>query len=183
MKPVLFALLASFLALPAFAGDPAPAGGMPDMTKMGPWSRPVTDPDTKGVDAYFAAMEAAMDKGDLEAAANLVDFPVLMVTDDAHGKALHAEVDRAHWTQMMAPFANMSPEGKKHMTMTAKNRPEFLSNDLAFVISDITVTMAGKQHSNKSVTMLTRVGGAWKAKMMAEAGWGDMDPNAAPPAK
>src|SRR2546421_8349289 len=65
----------------------APPAGMPDMTKMGPMSKPVRKEaeDKKGVDELFKAVEAAWKKGDAEALAELVDFPVIMMSDDSAG--------------------------------------------------------------------------------------------------
>src|SRR4051812_10170138 len=104
MTKTICLMVALALGGPAFAADKAPAAaapgtapapgapaaapagapsGMPDMTKMGPMSRPVTKPDKKGVDDTYKAFEEAMKKGDVNAAADLIDFPVIMMSDDS----------------------------------------------------------------------------------------------------
>ena len=72
---------------PAAPSAAAPAGGMPDMTKMGPLSRAVTKQDKKGIDDLYKAFEDAMMKGDVAAAADLCDFPIIMLSDDSKGVA------------------------------------------------------------------------------------------------
>src|SRR5207249_3432282 len=76
-------------APPAGAPAAAPAAGaagMPDMTKMGPLSRKVTKEDKKGVDELYKKSEEAWKKGDVNALAELVDFPVIMLSDDSKGE-------------------------------------------------------------------------------------------------
>jgi hypothetical protein len=60
-------------AAPAAAAPAGAPAGMPDMSKMGPMSRPVTKQDKKGIDELYKSFEAAMKKGDVNAAADLVD--------------------------------------------------------------------------------------------------------------
>ena len=57
MTKMIVCLAACALALPALAEDKAaaaPAGAMPDMSKMGPMSRPITKEkdDKKGIDEF-----------------------------------------------------------------------------------------------------------------------------------
>src|SRR4051812_27376481 len=96
------------------AAAPAP-GGAPDMSKMGPMSRPVTKEkeDKKGIEEMFKAMEAAWKSGDMNAAADLVDFPVIMLSDDSSGAAAHMEVNREQWLAIMKPMAEGMPKDVK----------------------------------------------------------------------
>jgi uncharacterized protein (TIGR02246 family) len=173
MKNMLIGSLALALAVPAFAADApaAPAAGAPDMTKMGPMTRKVTKEDKKGVDAMYKAMEEAMKKGDVNAAADFNDFPVLMVTDDSKGVESHSEVTRDNWVKMMEPFIKNMP---KDMKTTHKRTVHFLSDDLAFVDVDENMTMGKVKGSWHAESMLVRKDGKWKVKLDAEAGWGDM---------
>jgi uncharacterized protein (TIGR02246 family) len=175
MKTLLGCLTAVVVALPAFAEEAAPAGA-PDMTKMGPMSRKVTKEDKKGVDAVYAAMEASMKKADVNAFADLMDFPVMMVTDDSKGVESHSEVNREQFVQMMTPFMKEPPKG---MTETHKHNARFLSDTLAMVDEDTSMTMGKTKGAWKSESMLVMKDGKWKVKAMVEAGWGDMKPPAA----
>jgi hypothetical protein len=163
-------------ATAALAQDrPAPSGEAPDMTKMGPMSRPVTKEDKKGVDELFKNMEQAWKSGDINAVAENVDFPVLMLSDDSSGAVKYFTASREQWMAIMKPMMTNMP---KDLKMTHKHTATFLSDTLAVAIGEESVSgkMKGKW---KSMSVLTNQGGRWKIKQMAEAGWGDMKPPAA----
>lgn len=167
-------------ALPAFAAEEKPAaapaaGAMGDMSKMGPMARaPKSEKkDQKELQDWFKAYMAAGKKGDVNAMADMVDFPVMMMTDSMSGKFASSEVNRDQWIAMMKPM--MSPEAQKAMKVSGqKGTCHILSDDLASCEGEMTMQM-GKQKSklNNQMTM-TRVDGKWKVKTMMEAGWGDM---------
>lgn len=186
MNKLLASIASLALALPALAADaPAAPAGAPDMTKMGGASRAPKKEDKKGIDELYKAAEEAMKKGDVNASADLVDFPVTMVTDDSKGVESHSEVGRDAWIKMMEPF--MKPGAMpKDMKMTHKHSPRFLSETLAFVDEDVTMTMGKQKASWKTESMVVLKDGKWKFKMQAEAGWGDAmkapPPQAAAPA-
>jgi hypothetical protein len=160
----------------AAPGSTAPAAGAPgavDMTKMGPMSRPVTKQDKKGIDDLYKAFEDAMMKGDVNAAADLVDFPVIMLSDDSKGVAKSFNASREQWVGIFTPFATNRP---KDMKMTSKHTPTFLSDTLAVSIEQNGMTMGKMKGKYNAMAVLTLVDGKWKFKQMAEAGWGDMTP-------
>jgi hypothetical protein len=157
---------------PAAPAAPA-AAGMPDMTKVGPMSRKVTKEDKKGVDTLYKAAEEAMKKGDLNGMADLVDFPVIMLSDDSKGEVKHFAATREQWTGMMAQFFSNMP---KDMKMKTKHTAHFLSDDLAVAIEENSMTMGKIKGNWKAMSVLTLRDGKWKFKEMAEAGWGDMKP-------
>jgi hypothetical protein len=143
------------------------------MTKMGPLSRPVTKEDKKGIDATYKAMLEAWKSGDVNAAAELVDFPVIMLSDDSTGAPKHFSATREQWVAMMKPMAENMP---KDVKMSHKHSAHFLSDTLAVAIEE-----NGMQHGKvkgkwKSLSVLTLRDGRWKFKEMAESGWGDMAP-------
>jgi hypothetical protein len=161
----------------ARAAEPAsaPPAGAPDMTKVGPMSRPVTKEkeDKKGVDELYKAMEDAWKKGDVNALAENVDFPVIMLSDDATGKAVHFEASREQWVDMMKGFvANMPKDAK----MTSKHTASFLSDDLGVVVEEMSMAMGKVKGKWKAFSVVTNKDGKWKVKEMSEAGWGDMKP-------
>jgi hypothetical protein len=161
-------------AAPAAPAAPAPGaapGGMPDMTKMGPWSRPVTKQDKKGIDDLYKAFEDAMMKGDVNAAADLVDFPVIMMSDDSKGAVKSFNASREQWVGIFTPFATNRP---KDMKMTGKHTPTFLSDTLAVAIEQNSMTAGKMKGKWNAMAVLTQIDGKWKFKQMAEAGWGDM---------
>jgi hypothetical protein len=168
------------LATPAFAqqtppakpGEGQAAAGAIDFTKHGPWTRQVTRPDRKGVDELYKAMEQAWKKGDVEAMAENVDFPVIMLSDNARGEPQHFQASREQWMSLMRQFATMPKDGVK---MSHKHQVHFLSDTLAVAIEDN--AMSGKMRGKwKALSVLTQRDGKWKFKEMAEAGWGDMKP-------
>jgi hypothetical protein len=154
-------------AAPA-AGAPA---GMPDMSKMGPLSRPVTKQDKKGIDDLYKAFEDDMKKGDANAAADLCDFPVIMLSDDSKGVVKHFNATRDQWVKIFTPFAQNMPKDAK---MTNKHTPTFLSDTLAVSIEQNSMSAGKMKGKWNAMAVLAQVDGKWKFKQMAEAGWGDM---------
>jgi Domain of unknown function (DUF4440) len=162
--PVLLALVA-----PALGAEAQPAQGDP----MASWRPPKVPADQKvrkEILALFGKMEAAGKKADLEAAAALVDFPVLMVTDDSKGEAQAGAWTKEQWTEVMKPFYAKPMEGK------VKHKPTVfvVTDSLATATDTWTMTMGGKTTSGRNSTLFVRKGGEWKIKAMMEGGWGDM---------
>ena len=160
-------------APPATPPAAAPAAGAPDMSKMGPMSRPVTKEDKKGVEAAFKAMDEAWKSGSIEAVAEHVDFPVIMLSDDSKGEAKSFNADRAQWTAMMGPMVANMP---KDIKFQHKHDIDFLSDTLAVAVTDTKMKMGKNKGQWKGLSVLTLRDGKWKFKQMAEAGWGDTAP-------
>jgi hypothetical protein len=155
------------------AAPPAAAAGAPDMTKVGPLSRKVTKEDKKGVADLYKAVEDSMKKGDINAFADLADFPVLMLSDDSKGQVQHFAATREQFIELMKPMMTHSPAEMKNMKH--KHTAHFLSDDLAVTIEEATLT--GKVKGTwKSMAVLTLKDGKWKFKELAEEGCGDMKP-------
>lgn len=153
--------------------EKAAAAGMPDMSKMGPMSRKVMHEadDKKGVDALYKAWEDAMKKGDPEAMAALLDFPVFMITDDSKGEVKTEMADHDKWMKEMGEFVKNTP---KDMKMSSKHTAHFLSDTLASVDEDNSMSMGKMKGAWKSHALAVNKNGKWMFKSMAEAGWGDM---------
>jgi hypothetical protein len=148
------------------------AAGAPDMSKVGPLSRKVTKEDKKGVDELYKSVEEAMKKQDVNAYADLVDFPVIMLSDDSKGQVQHFVMAREPFIEMMKGFMTQPPpKDMKH-----KHTAHFLSDDLAVAIEEMSGTMGKVKGKWKAMSVLTLKDGKWKFKEMAEAGWGDMKP-------
>jgi hypothetical protein len=172
----LLAVCCLTIGFTAFA-DTAPAGGAPDMSKMGPSSRKPTDEKKtkKEIDEMFKKAEEAHMKGDMEAMAALHDFPVFMATDDAKGAVETKSYSKEEFIAMMKPFFENMPKDTK---TTHKSVVVVLSDSLANVTDDFTMTMGKTKMTGKNSGLLVKVDGNWKWKVMVEAGWGGMAPPA-----
>jgi hypothetical protein len=125
----------------------------------------------KEIQSFFKAMDQASRKGDLDAALALIDFPILMVTDGAKGEVTAGAWSKEEWQQMMGPFYE-KPMPKEIQT-THKPTIFVLTDSLATLIDDWTMTMSGKKVTGRSSMQLVKVDGKWRAKSMVEGGWGD----------
>jgi hypothetical protein len=158
---------------------PAAAGGAMDMSKMGPWTRKPTNESKakKEIEELFKQEEELCAKKDMEGMVARVDFPVMMVTDDAKGAIEAKETSKEQYVAMMKPFVDGAP---KDMKTTHKLGISVLSDSLAVVSDDFTTTMGKQKLSGRNSSLLVKTGGQWKRKSMVEAGWGGMPE---PPAK
>jgi hypothetical protein len=144
-----------------------------DVTKMGPGARkPANAEKTRAeIKAFFAEEEKLAKKMDFEGMLSRIDFPVYMATDDLKGVPEAKEFTREEYVAIMKPFWENMP---KDMKMTHKPNITVLSDSLAAVIDDFTITMGKQKVSGKNLSFLVKRDGQWKWKMMAEAGWGGM---------
>jgi ketosteroid isomerase-like protein len=163
----------------AAPAPPAAAPAAPDMTKMGPMTRKVAKEDKKGIADFYKAWEEGFKKSDINALVALVDFPVIMMSDNSKGEEGHFEANREQWTKMFSAFL-ATP---KDVKFSSKQAPTFLSETLAVVIESMNMTAGKTKGSWKGFSVLTLKDGKWKLKQMAEAGWGDMAPAGAPAPK
>ena len=146
-----------------------------DMTKMGPQARKPTNEkeSKKEIEELFKKMEAAEKAGDMDAMLAAVDFPVYMATDDMKGTPEAKEVNREQYVAMMKPFHDNMP---KDMKTTHKPTITILSDSLANVTDDFTMTMGKQKITGRNAGLLVKRDGQWKWKSMVEAGWGGMAP-------
>jgi hypothetical protein len=167
--PRHLAACALALAAPALAAEQGGAQGDP-MAGWKPRKVASEAADKKQIMALFQAMEDAGQKGDLDAAAALVDFPVLMVTDDSKGQASAEAWSREQWMQVMAPFyKNPMPD------MKVTHRPSiFLVTDSLASVDDLqTMTLGARKLATRTSSLVVRKDGKWLVKSMVEGGWGD----------
>ena len=163
-------LALALLALPALAEERKEAPPADPMAGWAPRKVAREAQDRKEILAAMKAAEEAGKKGDLAAAAALVDFPVLMVTDDSKGQGSAEYWSREQWTQVMAPMY------AKPMEVKVTHKPEiFLASDSLATLNDVvTMTMGKKSITARNTTILIRKDGKWLVKAMMEGGWGDM---------
>jgi uncharacterized protein (TIGR02246 family) len=181
MKKLIFA--ASVLSCTAWAAEaakPADAKAAPaaeakpaDANAMAAWKpKHATKKDTKGIEALYKEVEEAWKKGDVEAAAAHHDFPVFMLTDNAAGVTSGGEWTKEQFLQTMKPAMENMP---KDVKMSTKTKITFISDSIAFVEEDHTMTPAkGKPDSWVSGSFVVLKDGKWLLKGGAEGGWGDM---------
>jgi hypothetical protein len=178
---VLGFVLLAFASRAGAQADQQPSGGAAD--PMAGWKPPVVKSERKDrqeIQAFLKKMEDVGKKGDLDAAAALIDFPVMMITDDSKGQASGEAWDREKWVQTMTPFYRNAP---KDMKVTHKPTIFVVTDSLATVDDAWTMTMGGKKTSGRSGMLLVRIDGEWRTKAMMEGGWGDMpmgEPGATP---
>lgn len=171
MKKTALILALTSLALPALAAETAQA---PPADPMAAWKPPrVTREarDRKEIAALWKEFEQCEKKGDVHAAAALVDFPVLMVTDDSRGQAMGETWSREQWTKVMEPFYK-SPN--PDMKVTHRPQVFLMSDSLATVNDVVTVTTGPKKMTARNSTLVIRKDGKWLVKAMTEGGWGDV---------
>jgi uncharacterized protein (TIGR02246 family) len=176
MKRLLLAMLLvpASLALAAEGLAPEEKKAAPSDDPMAGWVPPKVTNETKDkqeILALMRSMEAAGKKGDLDAAAALVDFPVTMITDDSKGDATGEAWSREQWIEVMKPFYDKPMKDTK---VTHKPTIFLLSDSLASVDDICTMTTGGKTLRTRNSTLLIRRDGKWLVKAMAEGGWGDM---------
>ncbi|BDG05965.1 nuclear transport factor 2 family protein [Anaeromyxobacter oryzae] len=170
MKKLAFAALVLAMTGPAFAQADKPQASAEN--PMARWKPPkVTNEqkDRKEIQAVLKQLEAAGKKGDIDAAAALLDFPVLMVTDDSKGQAMADSWTKEKWVEQMGPvYKQPMPAVTNKPTIT------LLSDSLAIVTNQWSTTMGKQKVSARDALQLVRVDGKWRIKSMIEGGWGDM---------
>ncbi len=154
---------------------PAQGGMEMDLTKFGPGARKPTNEkqSKKEIEDFFKKVQELEKKGDMEGMFAVVDFPVFMVTDDLKGVPESKEYSREEYVAMMKPMFENMP---KDMKMTHKPTIFMLSDSLATVIDDFTITQGKQKVTSRNMSLLVKRDGQWKWKVMAEAGYGGMSP-------
>ena len=133
--------------------------------------RKVTHEDKKGLDAFFASMEAAEMKGDMATSMAMIDFPVTMLTDNAKGDGMGGSWDKKQYSDEMTATMQAMP---KDMKAKHSRKYIFLSDSLAMVSDTITATLDKKPTTWKSGALMIKKDGKWMMKAMVETGWGDI---------
>jgi hypothetical protein len=142
-----------------------------DLAKAGPWTRKPTDEKKlkKELEAFFKEEDALATRGDREAMLARIDFPVFMVTDDQKGTAETRSYTREQYLATMKPFYDNMPKDVKYT-----HKPTFtvLSDSLADVTDEFTMTTGKQKLAGRNQSLVIKVDGQWKWKVMTEAGWG-----------
>ena len=172
MRRILSGCVASLMVAGWAVAQDKPAGA-PDMKNMGPMTRQPkkAQQDQTEIKKFYKDWDANWRKGDLNAAADMVDFPVMMLTDSSKGEFKMEQWTRDQWIGVMKPF--MDPAQMKNVQWTSKQTCFLMSDDLASCEIATTMQMGKVKGKMNSHNILIRRDGKWKAKEMMEAGWGD----------
>lgn len=127
-----------------------------------------SDQDRAAVAAWFERYDALAAANDYEGMADVAVFPLNEVTDDGKGNASATQLDRAAYLAQMAEVMG----GAGEYTMESTRTPHFLSDALAFVVTDATLTVGEYTQQLRYGDLLIKSGGEWKFQSMVQGGWG-----------
>jgi hypothetical protein len=182
MPKILSCVITLPFALTALAQTPPKdaAAGDQEMHAQGPMSRiPKNEKADKAqLEAFFTSWGDTWKKGDLDALASMVDFPVLMLTDDSKGSFSKTEMSQDQWVATMKPMiAKMEEKRSEHPGASKKWSHKqtcfILSDDLASCESEGSMSGGKIKGTLRSENLMTRSAAGWKVKSMVQAGWGD----------
>jgi hypothetical protein len=127
-----------------------------------------TEADVAEVQAWFARYDALAAAQNYEGMADQAVFPLNEVTDDGKGNASAAQYDRPAFVAQMAEVM----AGSADVTMKTTRTPHFLTESLAFVITEGTMTYNGHTQPIRYADLLLKTNGHWKFQTMIQGGWG-----------
>ncbi|MGW8374816.1 nuclear transport factor 2 family protein [Streptomyces sp. ODS28] len=130
-----------------------------------------TEEDRAGLDAWFAAYDAASGKRDTERMAAMAVFPLNLVSDDSAGDGRSAQWDREQFVRTMTQV--MGESGEEDIAFDSVRTPVFLSPAMAVVFTDSTMTVEGRTQQLRYADILVKRGGEWAFQTMVQPGWGD----------
>jgi hypothetical protein len=168
-------LILAALFLPLLAAAEPAAGGPASRVPRGVQDEARAK---KEIQELFLGFDDAGENGDAEAAAALLDFPLLVVTDGAKGEATGEAWKRERWLETMAPVYDVP---LKNARITHKAQVFLVSDSLATVNLITTVTKGGKSKVERTGALVIRRDGEWRIKARVESGWSDVAPAAPEP--
>jgi hypothetical protein len=126
-----------------------------------------TDDDIESVLAWFAEYDACAAEARIERMADMALFPINVVTHDAEGNGSVESWDRELFLERMGEVVG----GADEVSMESSRTPHFLSENLAFVITDATIMIGGRGHVVRYGDLLVKSGGRWVFQTMVQGGW------------
>lgn len=126
-----------------------------------------TDEDRASVAAWFARYDALAAKVDLEAMADQAVFPLNVVTDSTSAGSAE-QWTRERFIETMGAVMGDSGE----VSMDSTRHPIFLSANLAFVVTDATMTIGDQSHAVRYADLLVKIDGGWRFQTMVQSGFG-----------
>ena len=143
------------------------------MTEQSPLSATHFTPtthDTETLLAWFERYDEHARRNDTAAMADMALFPLTVMTNDSAGECVVRQWDRDTFRQAM----DMALAGPSSVEIANERRPVFLNRDLAVVVTDASVTVAGQTRHMRYVDVMAKTGGEWRFTSMIQDGWGDM---------
>ena len=136
----------------------------------GPLSRTVTHEDREGIEALFTAAADLWRTDDMQALVTLYDLPIYVGTDNAAGAYQAAECGAE---QLRAILTATIESERKDVSRTERRTPHFLSDSLAMVLVETSMTRNGDTlGSYTSAILVIKKGRLWRFKSGIEAGHG-----------
>jgi len=144
---------------------------VPHMDNLtGPLSRKVTHEDKEGIEALFNAAADAWRTEDVQALLTLYDLPIYSGTDNAAGAYQAALCDGE---QLRAILTALMRGERKDVLQAERRTPHFLSDSIAMVLVETSVTRNGDPlGSYTSAILVIKKGGVWRFKSGVAAGHG-----------
>jgi hypothetical protein len=167
-------LLLAALLLPSLAAAA-------DAPAAGPATRVPRPPRNEGkakaeIQEMYLAFIDAGERGDAEAAAALIDFPLLVASDGKKGEGLGASWTRERWLATLAPAYDAPDKDAK----VSRKAIVFIVSDVLATVNLTTTTEKGaKKKVERSGAVVVRNADEWRIKALVESGWLDVAP---PPA-
>lgn len=159
-----------------FVGMPAPAQ-QPKSPERAPLERPrsawapskITRRDTRGLDALAREMEHAWQERHLDDAAAVMDFPIVMVTDDGKGLTTSESWTRERWLRVTGDFINaLDPAAK----LTTRQRTyHFVTDRLATIQEERRWASASRTIRWRTVYVCVLKESGWRVTSIIEGGW------------
>lgn len=128
----------------------------------------IRKPDRRGISALLSAAEVYTRKGDADAIADLMDFPVQIVSDRGDGTTTSMAWTKEQWLREMRPKLVALPKGIRWQRAA---KVTFVSDVLAVVDETHSLVVGRKRQSWKSAAFVVNSGGKWLFKSMMEGLW------------
>ncbi|QWF82360.1 DUF4440 domain-containing protein [Amycolatopsis sp. CA-230715] len=125
-----------------------------------------TDEDRAGIEAWFRRYDELAEKIDLDGMADLAYFPLNLVTDGDERGAFAGQ-----WTRQQYLEGMKAAMGSGEVSMDSTRTPVFLTDSLAVVITDATMTWDGQTQTVSYADVLVKTDGRWLFQTMIQGGW------------
>ncbi|WP_082860369.1 hypothetical protein [Alloactinosynnema sp. L-07] len=128
-----------------------------------------TESELASLRDWFTTYDALAAKGAVEEMADLAVFPMNLATDVSGG---HAAVTQWNREQYVAAMAEVMGGGTAELEMTSERTPHFLTENLAVVVSEATMTVGGEVQRMTYADLMVRTADGWAFQSMIQGGWG-----------
>lgn len=139
-------------------------------TPRGAWApSAVTREDRRGLTRLAKEVEHAWEDRHLDDASALMDFPMLMVTDDGKGQTLAEPWTRERWLRVMGDLVNQLPADAK--LSTTRRTFTFVTDVLATIHEEKQLVSGKKKTRWRTTYVCALKGDRWRITSMIEGGF------------